>query len=622
MQNNVKKATSSNRRLSLKENYAIKSFLNEKRRLNEERLLAESYAVLILEELDKNQMQQATNAIKKFQLISNAAGKANMGGLQKVIKNAAEDINQFMGGGLGALLKKGIGALASKMGVKIAENPLLKGLTLLNSLESAFAALPDILSNNIENYDEKAKESPLDQAGDDKAKKAIFDTFKKALVPEGVFSKIISLVGKGGSLPYMGDIKLVINDILLAPASAVTELIAATQTAPMTSDIQKAVSSIAQAGQEAGQQGGGAGGGAEVAVPKLGAPVTGTAQLAAVVAAGSAKNNNKDVQAAVDDAQKNPKAVIDKFMNYVAQKSKQDVEKVVKPVITALIKNKALETNVKLESVRSNQVVLTSSDIAKAKKALIQSRGSVKEWIRIISRNALLVENAMTDIKKAIDSGEIKTTDELEEKLKDEQLSDAIKGRLRDIFKKKNSGAVGDKAADDKPDPITDNLKAAATYPEGTKIPPVEISKNMDQLVLAVERGRIPDAQTLTKHLDSLTKEKPNFAKAALPQIKKVFGVQQPAEVSKVDWKKYGEEEAAPGSGKPGDDKGTDKKDADKGAGQEPSAAADPKRAAVIKKIENDIKDIKADQVSAVLDAIPDFLMAESYLRNRLGIII
>ncbi len=123
----------------------------------------------------------------------------------------------------------------------------------MNSLESAFKLLPNILKNNIEEYDEDSEKSPLDQAGSDPR---VSDTLKsslaKAMTPQGVYSKLAQFFG-GGDVPYVKSVDALVSSILSSKAKEVKALTDAVLGGPRTDDLSNAVQKQMRGGGEASQ---------------------------------------------------------------------------------------------------------------------------------------------------------------------------------------------------------------------------------------------------------------------------------------------------------------------------------------------------------------------------------
>ena len=380
---------------SLKLKYTNQRALQERLAHQKEILLAETYAEILLEALDPEELKKATSTLSKLRELK-AAGK-NMPALVAAIDEAVNEINEFMGGGVGSLLKRGLGAISKKFDIKAGENPILKGLSFLNALESGFSKLPDILKNVIADYKEDDDKSPVDQAPDDAAKKTLAAQAKNAFSPsDGIFSKIASLFGKG--IPYVSSSEDLVTDVLKAPAKEVTEVIKAASSGTSTSDAAGAAGDIARAGQGGGgggrAGGGGGGGGPRIAgVPGVGQPITSLAQLAGVLGAGGALGSGVGIPqlgAAAAAAREDPADATKDFIEYVKKESGED-EATIKKVLAALIQTKALRANIavkesfsRLSNVNNRTIALDLDDVYDAMDSLDESSFYNRHWIDIL----------------------------------------------------------------------------------------------------------------------------------------------------------------------------------------------------------------------------------------------
>ena len=400
----------SDSKTSLKLKYTNQKALQERLSRKKEILLAESYAEMLLEALDPEELKKATSTLSKMREIK-AAGK-NMPALVAAIDEAVKEINEFMGGGVGSLLKRGLGALASKFDIKAGENPILKGLSFLNALESGFGKLSDVLKNVVDDYKEDDDKSPLDQAPDDAAKKTLAAQAKNGFAPsEGIFSKIASLFGKG--IPFVSSTEDLVTDVLKAPAKEVTEVIKAAASGESTSGAAGAAGDIARAGQGAGGGGraGGGGGGGGVpriaGVPGVGQPITSLAQLAGVLGAGAALGGGGGIPqlgAAAAAAREDPADATKDFIEYVKKKSGED-DATIKKILAALIQTKALRANIavkesfsRLDSRATN--TLTLEDVYDAMDSLDESSFYGRHWIDLLLEKPNLTRNPAYDAAK------------------------------------------------------------------------------------------------------------------------------------------------------------------------------------------------------------------------------
>lgn len=348
----------------------------ERIRRADDHVIAEQHAHALLEALDKEELQKATKILNKLATIKKAAdADPGLAVLSIAIKDAAEDVNDYTGGGIGALMKKGSAALMKKFGLeKASSNPILKSLTLLSALETGLEQLETIVKNNVSDYD-FSKGSLDDQIGDDpknnKVKENLKKTIAKAFRPEGAYSKIASLFSGGGGIPYLKDVKLLITGIMDAKGESLQNLIAAAKQGPSSEEAAAAAKDITQQAQ----------GGQEAAAgqPGAGKEQTVTADnLAAAVAAGNP--GNKEL------ADAKPKEAAKQLVDDIAGKTKLSNE-IVGSILSALIKANKLKANFSTQNESRNPrlATLSLSDVHRAKVLYLESGGSSRKWLKLLS---------------------------------------------------------------------------------------------------------------------------------------------------------------------------------------------------------------------------------------------
>lgn len=324
---------------------------------------------MILEALDNDDIGNATRVLKKLNAISKFAPDS----LKTAIKAAADEVNDFTGGGLGALMKKAGSWLAKKFGAKAGTNPILKALVLLNALERGFFDAADVITNNAPDYDGDSDKSLMDQV-DDNAAKNLRKILAKAFQPEGVFAKVKSLFGSTGGIPYVKDVNKMVEEIMLLPAKQITSLISAATSGESSEKAAEAAKDMAQASTTKKAPSGG-----EV---KKGPeqPVKSAEDLATAIAAGQTEKKGEDSGEAVQKAQENPKAVVKQFVDYIQKQSKQEAD-VVQKVLNALVKNGKLKSSF---SVAEGRARLTMNDVLDAQMALLECGGSSSKWVELL----------------------------------------------------------------------------------------------------------------------------------------------------------------------------------------------------------------------------------------------
>ena len=200
---------------TLKEKHQQKRILEVQNKLKEidNRLIESNVNIqvhLLLEALDENEYEEATEVIDKLTKLGDIAKDADMTVLPKAIDVIVKEINSFTGGGGLSRFKGKISSLFSKTPAK---NPILAGLAMVGALEAGFKILPNILKNNIpdiekdiENQDKKLNVLVTDK----KTQKTIADNLVKAFVPTGTFGKLF------GKIPGINDVAKLVKDIFNA----------------------------------------------------------------------------------------------------------------------------------------------------------------------------------------------------------------------------------------------------------------------------------------------------------------------------------------------------------------------------------------------------------------------
>jgi hypothetical protein len=514
------------KRKTLQESYRQRQLLVERVRRADERLIAESAANSLLEALDKDDLKKATEVLNKLNAIKKVADSdPGLTGLSEAIKAAADDVNDFMGGGLMSFLKKGLSSITKRLfGGDLDQNPVLKSLTLLNSLESGIKDLNSVIKNNIPSYDDKSEKTILDQVPDEKAKKNLKKAVGKAFQPEGIFSKIKSLFGGGGGgMPYVKNIDMFITGILDIKPQTLAELTSAVSQGPSTEEAAALVRSTAQASSGGGQQ---------AATQSGTIAVSSSDQLAQAYARGLAAQKKQDPAAAADEAKKDPKKFTQSFMADVEKKSGQKPA-VVKAVITTLIKKKKLLGDLQVDHRlhlgktlqeswmdKRKLAELTIGDVLEAKKAFRESKGSMHRWVEI------LIEGSGAGKWQAkIDKGDFKSIEDLKDAFKNKmgkasgfsRVGSQIQKRLLASLEKKLEGAEKPKGpppkpGEPKPNLISDDdIKKAASQIQNDKIDLTTLQGKAQAIKFIKSQFGLPDTASAKEFLE----------KNILPKIEK-----------------------------------------------------------------------------------------------------
>jgi len=352
---------------------------------------AEEMAQLIVEALDSEELQNATKILKKLGAIKKAVDadvdlKETLG---VAIQEAADEVNEFTGGGFKALLKKGMGALAQKFGAKAGENPILKSLVLLNALERGFGDAIDLIENAMPDFDATSEQS-ISEQGDEKVLKNLRNSLTKAFVPEGIFSKIKSIFGAAsGGLPYVKNAEVIINGILGTPAKTLIPIIKAATTGPSSNDATNSIQNALKGGSKKKKE--------------EEQPVKSVDALASAVASGQTQDKGEEAAAkASEQAASNPKVVVKQLIDFVAKQSNQSAD-VVEKVLNALLKKGKLRASLTTEGKFS----LSVSDVIDAQMALLECRGSTKIWASLLLERTEKENKAIKKVEDAVTSGKI-----------------------------------------------------------------------------------------------------------------------------------------------------------------------------------------------------------------------
>lgn len=180
---------------------------------------------LILEAMDEQDLQKASQIIDKMRKIKNVDGfKAS---LDHAIDQAEAELNKFTSGGS---LAKAWSTLKTKVGV---DNPLVKTMTFINALEQGIKQLPRILKNGLGDIDLNAnKEKKIAELiTDEERQKILVNNMIKALSPSGVFRPF-------KKIPYM-DKQTLVADLLQTPLKHIDELIKLVSQGANTTEIAK-----------------------------------------------------------------------------------------------------------------------------------------------------------------------------------------------------------------------------------------------------------------------------------------------------------------------------------------------------------------------------------------------
>lgn len=366
---------------------------------NNEILIAESTAKMLLEAMDNKELESAAKTLKKLNTLKDiASSDKNLKELYYSVSTAAAEITEFTGGGLGALMKRGLSSLAQKFGAKAGGNPILKALTFMSALESGFESLYHLTDINLTikwNDETILQQIEKDPSIKDKnrIKKALTTALLKAFRPVGAWAKISSLFGSNGGVPFIENAEGLAKGLLDSPAKIISKLISISTTGISTTDITP---------------------------PTEDAPKDPPKDI----------NNTKDLAKALAAKSRGgqPKTSYSKFINVVATESELPVD-VIEKVVSVLLANKKIVTEGKDNFGVVHFRTLTREDVADAQMALLKCEGSVLNWVLLMTEGALsglakqIRKSAGGDVFKGIKDKQIeKALDHIDDYLKSRSM--------------------------------------------------------------------------------------------------------------------------------------------------------------------------------------------------------
>lgn len=688
------------RSLTLKESYQKKILIEKVQRLDE-RVLVESYAQLLVEELSKDDLKKASEMLQRLRVIASESQKLKITSLYEAIKAASEDLNDQMQGGAGALLKKASKGVLSKItGVKIEDNALVKCTTLLNSIESGFSTLEDVVNNNLgdtlkdpknkklsienlikfavggEKREEAGKDSSPEAPGKkpkqevkpndprvEKIKKRIINTIVNAFSkPEqkGFMAKLMSLFGS--KIPYVKDSKKFATEIISVPYADLEKLIGIVTSDPLGKKLSQLSQDVATTSKEGGGE----------KSQRTGTPqvVQTLPQMAQVIVRGVADQKNKQPSdKSLTAAAEDPKKVTEKFVKYIADKSKQTPE-VVGKILQALIKSGHLKSEVKITEglspvgLTKNIFSLTISDVQHARNLFLESGYSPSVWVDLIFEGGQSTSKWLT----MINNGDFKSVEDLkkafEEKAGTKGYPHGGPETKQNLIKKleENLASPSDDKKQDEIPP--EAIQKAAEEIKGKNLDFDSLKGRAEAIKFLKEKFKLPDVKKAKSFFDEKispilqaqnktdkSSEKENKdgksgkdplgsseaeirAAKSLEDLKKILLKLDPEQV-------IGSQEAftvkytldalnkIPEDFKPKDAKDiADRGITDNGKlrtkvldllrGDDKKKSND-KHAKVIDSIKDSLKDVKPEEIRAVLDALPEYLLAEARRRKLLG---
>jgi hypothetical protein len=203
------------------------------RQLHEERRAVDE-ATRLVESLSSDDKAKAKELVKKINALKVAFGDNSV--VSSACKKALVDINEFLGGGLSAFLKKaGSKALRKITGTdELSQNPFVKAAVFLNCMERGLSDTFEVMEDNLDTF-KKIGRSFVDQL--DKFEKnearAIASRTHKALTqafsPDTFFRRVASLVGGKGVIPYVDDVNALTASIMKMSAFDLAKIVKVSQ---------------------------------------------------------------------------------------------------------------------------------------------------------------------------------------------------------------------------------------------------------------------------------------------------------------------------------------------------------------------------------------------------------
>lgn len=197
---------------------------------DQELMIETKTANMLIEAMNAQDLKKASEVIDKLRTLK---GKGFVS-LDTAIDKAIAELNKYTGGGP---LTQTWAKLKTKVGI---DNPLVKVMTFSNALETGFKQIPTILKNNLgEITQEMSTKSANDVIQDENVKTNISNNLLKALSPAGVF-------GAFKRVPYVDNMKILIQDLLSAPLKNLNDLVKLTTSGPQTAEIAADIKDVAQ----------------------------------------------------------------------------------------------------------------------------------------------------------------------------------------------------------------------------------------------------------------------------------------------------------------------------------------------------------------------------------------
>ena len=283
-------------------------------------------------------------------------------------------------------------SLAGVFGLNVDNNPVLKSISLLSALESGFDSFEDILSDpgNFASF-KKTGPSLQDQAGNnaENVKKLL----KKAFEPEGIFSKIKSLLGVS-RMPFVDSEDIFLQELMTAPAKSVLLLRQAVLSGFTSKNVQDNVQDfVADEAPGVLME-------PRKILPASGQPVTSTGQLISLVSTATSGGGDKASATITAKAKDDPNQFLNGFIDSISSQTKVKKDTVTK-VLNALVaynnskkggKKGGKKPAASPAPAQESKMYITVDDVFDAKIKLFECNTS-EEWVDLLFEQKGSVQN-------------------------------------------------------------------------------------------------------------------------------------------------------------------------------------------------------------------------------------
>ena len=360
----------------------------------QERLIAESTAYIILEALDKS-YKDLTVLKKKIADIAAVAQKEGMTVTASAMQKALEE----MAKNPEATKKKtGISRLANVFGVKVDNNPVLKSMSMLSTLESGFDFLEDIVSDPA-NFPKFKKNGPSLEEQSGGNSENVKKVLKKAFAAEGIFSKLKSLLGVS-RIPFVDNEDIFIQELMSVPAKSLLQLRRSVLGGFTTKNVQNSVQDFVAA------EAPGVLVSPDRILPTSGQPATSTSQLISLVAAAATSDKGKTTTTISAKAKDDQGQFLNSFIDSIASQTKIKKDTIAKILNALVAYNNSKKSGKKGQKpaagsaapspaapAQEGRSYITAEDVFDAKIKLFECNGTSSNWLDLLFEEKSVVKN-------------------------------------------------------------------------------------------------------------------------------------------------------------------------------------------------------------------------------------